>query len=772
MHRTSSVLALALLSGCTIVTPIGMDPPDGSVDGGACVAPCAGACCGAGELCMDGVCTLPSTPDGGARCPLSCGPSLECCADDEECVGDRCLPSCAGARCGATDMTCCGEGTFCVNDTCEDPGERCVTDADCASGDACEPLLGRCLPIPTGEVCRFLPPPDDFRPYIEWETRAGGGVLSHPVVTQLNDDDGDGEVTARDIPDIVFHGSDSLSSTIVFDRRMWAVSGDGSGVLWHSQDGYKVCPESIPAVADLDADGTVEVATLVSEAAEQGACGGALVGSSEPTPIYAAVFDHEGNLEWRSPVPVNDEPNGGSVSRQPTTVADLDGDGFGEVIVNGFVFDHLGDHLWTGARLRVNATGWGVGAAIADLDGDGLSEVLGPSVAYRYDGTEIWHGGAVAKGGVAIGNVVPTAPGPQLVVTGMNSWIVRDALTGAPILGPLSSGPGGDRIPHPVIADFDGDGQSELGVSSNHWFAIVDPADYPTAPHVRWEITTMPAVGRVGVTVFDFDGDGQSEVVLASYCHVRVLDGVDGALLWSTPNTATNSSQYAVVADVDGDFNAELVTMSDYAGDPPGLPSCVDDADLPFDWVDRGMRVWGDHLDHWVATRRTWNELGYHLDNVSDEGALPRVAEARWSTHNTYRVQQLPDPSTATLAPDLTLTSFDADRHGCPGRITLRARVQNVGARGVAAGVQVAFYRGEPGASAGLLGVAQTQEILLPGDGAWVELVVDHPALSPEGTMRLHAVVDDDGTGVGIHAECDETDNVAPAVTLDCSGLI
>lgn len=762
----SILLVITLAWGCSVQTPIGAEDAEvdgGRLDAGPCGLVCGAACCAPGESCNDGVCER-------ERCALLCGPSLQCCGDAEECVGDRCLPACTGVRCGDQDETCCGDGELCIEGACSAPGARCVTDADCPAGAACEPLLGRCLPVPEGTECRYIPPVDTFEPVLEWEhTRAG--VRSHPVVTQLNDDDGDGEITARDVPDIVVHTGELVDNTIVFDRRMWALSGDGSGELWRSQDGYKVCPESVPAIGDLDGDGTVEIATLITPADEPGACGGNLRGTDDAAPIHAGVFDHEGNLEWISATRINAVSGGGAVSRQPSVIADLDGDGDGEVIVNGHVFDHLGALLWSSPRLAVDGAGWGVAAATADIDGDGFLEVFGPDSAYRYDGTEMWRGGPVGQGGVAIANVVPSQPGPQLIVTGNRRYAVLDPATGDTIFGPLDTR-SGLRIPHPVVADFDGDGQSELGVTSDNYFAIIDPVDFPVAPHVRWSVDTAPDVGRVGATVFDFDGDGQSEVILASYCHVRVLDGADGALLWHTSNTATNSSQYAVVADVDGDFNAELVLMSDFMGGADGPSTCRDDADLPYDANPPGLRVWGDSLDNWVATRRSWNQHGYHLDNVLDDGSITDGQEPRWSTHNTYRINQLPDPETATLSPNLTVTSLDADLAGCPDALTIKARVDNIGARGVAAGVPVTFYAGEPGEGGAALGTAHTDQILLAGDGAWVELTVPEPPVGMTGTIRVHVVVDDDGTGAGIHRECDESDNITDAVTIDCSGLI
>jgi hypothetical protein len=75
-------------------------------------------------------------------CPLSCGISRRCVADQCIACGNAdCAPSCPGPRCASTE---CGAGAYCAEGSCAAYGElagHCVdpgmTGAACASGEEC-----------------------------------------------------------------------------------------------------------------------------------------------------------------------------------------------------------------------------------------------------------------------------------------------------------------------------------------------------------------------------------------------------------------------------------------------------------------------------------------------------------------------------------------------------------------------------------------------------------------------------------------------------------
>jgi hypothetical protein len=315
----------------------------------------------------------------------------------------------------------------------------------------------------------------------------------------------------------------------------------------------------------------------------------------------------------------------------------------------------------------------------------------------------------------------------------------------------------------------DGDGRPEVGVASDERFVVFDP-QMPMSPPILWARPSEDmTAGSVGSTVFDFDADGTAEFVFADECHLQIRSGSDGELLWHTTNTSPTVFEYPVVADVDADGNSELVVVGQES--PPGTLDCTGRS-LPYEGPTKGVRVFGDALDNWVPTRGIWNQHTYHIDNVTRGGAIPVEETPSWSTHNTYRLNALDDPDEVSTAPDLRIVGTGADVSLCPRALTVRARVQNEGLRGVPSGLPVAFYAGSPEQPGPRLAVGRTEERLLPGDSAWVEARADNVELDARLRLPFFAVADDAGEGEGIHSECREGNNEGAAVVADCSGPI
>lgn len=705
---------------------------------------------------LDGGTTMDaSSPDGGGAlvdaftedagssdggCVVFCGPTATCCSSGEECVFDRCLDVCPGSRCG-DDTICCGADELCVGGGCVLPGGPCVDESDCGEMETCEPLVGRCVPIPEGATCRYVPPSGVFEPEIQWAYTTEQ-ALSVPLVVQLTDDDGDGRIDGRDTPDIVTITYTSTPES----GHLTALSGDDGRLLWQSPTPIPICGGTSTAAGDLDGDGTVEIVAILSDGAS---CGG---GAQN-----VAAFSHTGALEWRSSTTV--------VTRYgAVAIGDLDADGSPEIVAGGSVFTSAGTFLWSQPELNDILGSLGVNApSIADVDLDGRMEVIASNVVFDDDGSVLWRDGSVARGMTAVARIIdtPASAGPQIVAVNQTTLEILDGATGTTLFGPLSYETSGILAGPPTVADFDADGRPEIGVAGDNRYVVFDP-DLP-APHVRWSVPSEDSsTGSVGSTVFDFDADGAAEVLYNDECHLRILSGVDGSVLWYASSTSVTALEYPVVADVDADGNAEVVSVSNDAS-----LSCAGRS-LPFDGATRGIRVFRDRLDNWVPTRSVWNQHAYHLDNVRDDGSIPTVEAEGWRTHNTYRLNSLLDPDAITLAPDLVVVSHDAALSACPVSARLRARIENRGSRGVPAGVRVAFFHGEAPDRTTLLGVGTTTRVLLAGAGEWVEITATDVPLDAMMNLRFYAVVDDDGAGAGVHSECDESNNEGSSVAFEC----
>ncbi|MEM9188957.1 MAG: VCBS repeat-containing protein [Myxococcota bacterium] len=683
-------------------------------------------------------------PDAGNACAVRCGPANICCDESEECVRDMCLPRCEGSRCGTSDELCCTGEELCLGASCVLPGAPCVDEGDCGEDETCEPLVQRCVPIPPDSVCRYVPPTGVFQPEVQWHYSAEN-ALTIPLVIQVTDDNGDGAINGADVPDVVTLTYPATQQ----EAHLTALSGDDGRVHWTSPASLALCGGAPPAAGDLDGDGTVEIVVTM---ANDGRCG-------SPGQRIAA-FSHTGTLEWMSSTTV--ESRYGAAA-----IADLDADGSPEIVVGGAVFSSDGTVRWRAADLAHVLNSLAADApTIADLDGDGQMEVIASTVAYRADGSVLWRRGSVGRGYTAVGRLISSGPpGPQIVAINQTMLEILDGRTGATLLGPVTyESRGGSLAGAPTIADFDGDGRPEIGAAGEHRYIVFDP-DIAEPPHILWSIPSEDAsTGSVGSTVFDFEADGSAEVIYADECHVRILSGRDGSVLWHESNTSVTTFEYPVVADVDGDGNSELVVPSNSS-----TLNC-ENRSLPFSGATQGIRVFRDVLDNWVPTRALWNQHTYHIDNVRDDGTIPTRETASWTTHNSYRRNNLANPDAVTLAPDLVIVSADARVDGCPSRATLRARVENRGGRGVPAGVPVAFFAGTPPDRSQLLAVGTTARPILAGAGEWVEAMATMLPLDAMNFLRFYAVADDDGLGTSAHSECVESNNVGEPISFDCSG--
>ena len=109
-------------------------------------------------------------------------------------------------------------------------------------------------------------------------------------------------------------------------------------------------------------------------------------------------------------------------------------------------------------------------------------------------------------------------------------------------------------------------------------------------------------------------------------------------------------------------------------------------------------------------------------------------------------------------AADLLVSHVSATCDGSARSCSARGVTQQ-GRGPVAAGVKVAFYRGNPASGGTLLGVPPCRRC--PAGGSAIATVV--VASSPAGRHQVFAVVDDDGTGKGRDTECHEDNNSSSA---------
>ena len=719
--------------------------------------PPAGICvvsndCPDGQLCVSGACMAPpedagtSTADAGsedagadlgaADSGVDAG-SVDTGTDLGTDAGLADTGVDLGADAGSADRD--GDGVLDVDDNCPDdanPGQE-DTDLD-GMGDACDPpqtFTTGGLTVPT---CGYTPPIGQFSPASEWHWVPGSTtplpnkdqVMSTPVVINLTDDDGDGDVDDQDVPDVVFISFDTTgpagtpTSHQLQAGVVRAVSGDTGRELWSaSSAALQVAPASNLAAADLDGDGVPEIL------AERWS-GGVL------------ALRANGSLYWDCNTsecrPVTSYWGG-------LAVADLDGGG-PEVLRGGCVLEGT-----TGAVRFCGSAGHGsngVGgiSVAADLDGDGRLEVVAGRTAYRSNGTIYWNRTDLEDGFVAIGQLDSDSnPEIALVARGSLYVLEHDGSTKwrVAIQGGGQGGP-------PTIANFDADTAVEIGVAGQTRYGVYELNGSVTFSSPIQEASSS----RTGSSVFDFDGDGQAAIVYNDETTLRVYSSngsTTPSIVWSTPNSTFTAQEYPVIADVDADGNAEIIVGANDFGRTGGQ---------------RGLYVYGDVRDNWVPTRTIWNQHSYHVSNISAAGTVPYPESNSWTASNTYRTNEQGGSVMPLAAPDLRVRDA-AFAAACPSSVEIGVWLENRGANQVAPGLPVGFYAGNPSASNPSFALGLTTQTLRPGDAEWIRVRWSAPQ-SPPSTLVI--VADDDGTGqgTGTENECDESNNQLVVRNVGC----
>jgi subtilase family serine protease len=589
-------------------------------------------------------------------------------------------------------------------------------------------------------------------------------LLTTPLVMGVTDDNGDGRIDRSDVPTVL------INAPLMSDQQdgiIWALRGDTGAQLFSMHNpAHKFSSESYLSSADIDNDGKPEI-VVGKRLASWGANGG----GNFPT----VAFENDGTLKWDNTASViswgsaypDQVLSTGDAAH--TAIADLDGDGVSEIIAGSIAALNADGSVrcsrdWRGIFGGMGTSGGFAGTPlVVDLDMDGKAEILGGNAAYNADCTLKWQNAAIPDGFASIGNF-DDDPYPEIILVTVRRNLQYTTYTtkvwmlehdGSVKWGPIyvyqlegiySEGPAG----FPIIADFDGDGRSDIGVRGMYNYLILDNDG---------RLKSMLPVGgisyhdmRSSPTVFDLNGDGRPEVLINAAGEFKIFDGTNGTLLfqehagWHPGNAVT---QNVIVADVDGNGHAEAIVT--------GMGSSDGSAQV---------LVYRAKNNDWVSTRRVWNQDTYHVTNVNDDGSIPKNEAPSWLLNNSYRCNA-PVPAIGAnpyLAPDLSVSYLRIDMADFPRSVAITARIGNGGAKAVAPGVAASFYDGDPAAGGILIGSAVTSRPLGPGEYEDVSVVWNAPS---EGNHQIRAIIDPNNA-IG---ECDKANNSVLLPVFVTSGI-
>lgn len=657
---------------------------------------------------------------------ILCGTKGTCCDSGEECVGGACKAECAsGVRCA---NVCCDAGDLCFGDVCETPGASCLDSVDCNANELCEPIVGKCVKVPTGvSLCEYKSPTLDFAPVVKWSwpksppsaKPTSVNIQSPPII---------GDIDKDGVPDVIV----ITFATNVGPGYLRALDGKTGAEKWPAsagvfQAGNEVRPATTPAIGDIDNDGNIEIVVA-------GNTSGFMAFNADGSVKWEAT-EADGTTPWSPKVPW----------LASFSIARMDADDQAEIVLGGEAFDSKGRQITPGGyeNAGMNGTIYGPDSLIADVDGDGVQDIVTGTIARKLAGALIYDN-QQPDGYNAIADLDGDGV-PEVIVTSLGTVRVQDAATGS-VLATAAIPGGGTSGGPPTVADFDGDGVMDFAAAGSNNYVVFGYAAHKIS--VKWSSPTQDVTpGTTGSSVFDFDGDGAAEVIYNDECKLRVYNGKYGTVLWELPNSSLTGVDHPVAVDVDGDGHTELVATA--------ADSCSQ--------TTHGVFVYADPQDRWARTRRVWNQHTYHITNINADLSLPGPEIASWRPdkggYNNYRVSAEGRNTAADLAVDL-----EALLSSCPSALVLRAKVKNVGSLGVKPGTDVTLYAGLD-VTGTLLGTKQTTGALLPGGSEAVEFSV--PTSQIVGVTDFFVVVD----GSDAVHECDEQNNDSTIGAIMCPAI-
>jgi len=562
--------------------------------------------------------------------------------------------------------------------------------ADCVDTD-CEITLASAKDVDLIEECIGYDPDEVTDPWnlsVEWSNTSIGASVVTPVVGNLTDDNGDGTVDELDNPDIVV--------SIYGQHKVVALHGDGSGIIWTA---IGMRHDGGIAIGDVDNDGEPEVVGVTSSNQVRSLDGatGATEWTSASTftmvwPVTTiADVDADGKPEVIADAGLVNGADGSTIAsltpsnpscwRAPV-VGDLDLDGDMEIILGNTVFDHTGTSLWS-----ATGTGTSCFSALANLDTDPQAEIIwtfgSEILMYEHDGTLIRTASGSARN-----------PGP------------------------------------PCVGDLDGDGDPEIAAPAGNVLRA-----YEADGTIMWSQTIRDSSGAAGCSVFDMNGDLTYEVLQADETAMRIFDGATGTILYeNSTHGSVTYFEYPVVADIDLDGSAEIITSSSSGY--------------------TGVTVFGHNGDGWPASGPNWQVHDFGITNVTPNSSVPIDPDPSWLVYNVFRGRPATD---FAGQPDLVVDFVDMCVASCEldGRLMISYQVSNQGEGDVDAGTPLTLYKVD-GTTRTVISTI-TLDAIPSGKalaGGFFDLL-----LGDIGTDGWVLAIDDDGTGDGTVTECDETNN-------------
>ncbi|MBQ9816808.1 MAG: VCBS repeat-containing protein [Proteobacteria bacterium] len=419
--------------------------------------------------------------------------------------------------------------------------------------------------------------------------------------------------------------------------------------------------------------------------------------------VVAAVFNSTGTVLPQAQIVMINSFTKGGIFGYPPAIGDFDGDTFPEIGVASSSTFGVYDPGCKGpeaGKCQKKYVAWEsetkdrsgmAGASAFDFDGDGRIEIV--------------------YGDECFSRVYDGRTGEVLFSSFRNS---------------------GTSLEYPTIADVDGDGSTEIVISS----------DKSSACNLKLDSSHR------GVKCEDNE-DCYSGSCIGGLC--RCQD--DSQCNWQTIDGAV-FKQYSCMEALAGDESSGKVCRAVVGEKRPGI------------------MILRDRLDRWVSSRTIWNQHSYNITNVDDDGRIPKTSDWKLNFQteglNNYRQQKQGATGTG-VAPDITgrfTSAADACRGDASG-ISLKAQVCNRGTKAVGSKMPAVFYKGSI-APENILCVSYTEDMVPVKDCRDVSCSITKQQAEELTNVKIILVVNDDGKGGKTTVECNEGNNTDEITMAGC----
>jgi len=557
------------------------------------------------------------------------------------------------------------------------------------------------------------------------------------------------------------------------------------------QGDFPFTPEIAPAIGDVDGDGRPDI--VVADIQRQGFT------TTSGIAVFSALGD--GSAKFKE---LGRQNSSSTAPIKGISLHDLDNDNRAEILTDTGIYQYRADLHAVAELENVSESSAFEPPIVHDIDGDGTAELITSTGITYWDsvnkhltkktsagGQPVWNPNSdipAAFVGVAnLGDFSTSLSGGtdsvEMIVIGFGGDLTLTQVDGRVIQHVTGIGSSGGP---PVIADFDGDKRMEFASPGYNEITVFDldclddkeakpiPGNCrgkPNAQGILWQVTGLQGASS-GASVFDFDGDGRSEVGYADQCFMRIFDGLTGEVQFSVPRSSLTRWEYPVIADVDGDAHSEIVTGSnDYALDV-GCPATdpLNKHESVAYKTTHGITVWADHDRKWAGSRPIWNQHGYSVTNVNDDGTIPpmRSVPSQWNKPdqdpNSFRQNVQGATGISLDLPDVTTVGIPGYKCQANQQALVKVQVCNRGLRPLGAGKSTLALVEANNPTNVLYTTATTQDL---ASGACQDVSASVKVPSSNSSFDI-MIMGDPNSAV---PECDEGNNTSLISNVYCTRI-